>query len=365
LKGVRKVIKSYLFQYWPFWVAMIPTICLVVLIVKRGVTLTNDSHMFLCAANSWAETGQLNMCDGSPFVLSAIGFPVLLSLFEDPIRVFFFLLPILVYGHLVSWLYFFKKAFVDKTALILASIALICGLPMFFPFLFLWSEGGCLFVLAAGTLSMQKAIESNHPKWWWIVGLCYGMAVFFRFAALFLVIPLCVGYVTTRKIYAKQIGCILLVCAVLCLLMLFRVWYLTGAFDGNRTSMQHGVFEVLVGAFQSIVCWLAPVSCIWHVSVLLLGMLMFVTLAIYSRWPVNMVVCSYFILVVYTASRTEIEYDERLFVPIYPFFVLCSVDVFAKAKTKKWGNYWAFGGAFLWVTYMIARFCKNMALWAS
>jgi hypothetical protein len=353
-------------NYWEWLLPILPVIILSLLLNRHGIRLTFDSQHFLCAAQSFAQSGKLTTCNGGPMVLSAIGFPVLLSFFPNIPYAYALLSLLLLWLTMGFWLKSVKETIQEKSKAFLASWGIVFGLPFFFPFLFLWSEGPFLLLLSIGfwALLQFEREESNTS----LLILCstFTLSLSLRFAGIFIVFPTLLALLYSKWSSEKKspVAFCFLPPLLIVLGMWGRMYVLSRSVFGHREKSHLAVWKVIEQSFSVPSNWLIPSSYIGHGTLLLF----FAIVGLSFRWGKKswMWVClCYIASIVLSASLSEVEYDERIFAPIYPLFMIAFLQVFEFHKDIPWRRYLSQFLAILWCSYTLIRFVKNVLFWYS
>lgn len=85
---------------------------------------------------------------------------------------------------------------------------------------------------------------------------------------------------------------------------------------------------------------------------------------LYSKQIWGTVFCIVYLSgIVISASTSEVEYDERLFVPIYPLLIVTVAEAHMHWEKKRVLWYIGQGLGVAWCGYVAFRFVKNAIFW--
>lgn len=342
--------------------ALLPVALLFYLLQLKGIRITFDSQQFLCAAHSFSTVGKLVTCDGQPMVLSAVGYPVLLSFFPSPETAHPFLS---LFFHFITvwvWLAVVRDTFQEIRYQALAACLLLFGLPLFFPFLFLWSEGLFLALFSVGFWGLKKFEEKEETHFLIWATAYFTFALTVRYAGMFVLFPLFFKLLyenwKTEKREAILLSFLPMVLVIVG--MAFRNLSLTETLQGHREKSVFTVGEVIEQCAVTLVNWVLPSSSLGMGASVLVGAIAILSLLLERS---ALVWIFYWLCIVLSSSFTEVEHDERLFSVIYPLFVFSGIDILKKGEGTNQNAYIPHIIAVLWGGYVLARFCKNFLLW--
>ncbi|MBA4145871.1 MAG: hypothetical protein C0523_08920 [Cytophaga sp.] len=136
-----------------------------------GLLLTHDSYNYLSAAKSFREHGQLLAITGDPYIYWPPLFPVLLSLFREPLKVMMWthLILFVAIGSIMAIIA--ERLIQHKIVRGICMISLMCGVHLIMNSVFLWSE--LLFIFLALILSYYLP-KSNELSSAFVTSLVLG-----------------------------------------------------------------------------------------------------------------------------------------------------------------------------------------------
>lgn len=318
------------------------------------------------------QKGNLLQCDGLPLTLYAPGFPILLAIFEwtglSPTAGASLCALACFFTFQCCWVSILLKALPPSHFRWIASGTLAFSTPTLLPFVFIWTEGPfvCCIALAVYALQHWQIQPSNRYLFGMTIALC--LSICFRFAGFFLAAPiLAYSFAIGTKAVRKQLVYSSLAVTTTFLLLLLRNHFLVSDAMGHRASSLLTLWPTLQETSGHIMQWVLPLSFNEFAFPSLLATVLFcvichrqLSLAEHVLW--QYLLPFYFFGVTSYALHAEILVDERLFVPIYPFFVWM-VAAALQLWQQRNNIWWPTLVAYSWLLVTIVRYAKNVAFW--
>ena len=329
------------------------------LLFNRDLLLTFDSYNFLCGANTFKSTLKLFMCDFTPMVLSPPGYSIFLSAFilESPC------FSCLVY----CWYSIIKQEITDDFVFVFASLQMAAALPLFYVHLFVWSEGLFVFLISTGLFSYYRFKVQNNVYWLILFATAFGLSVTVKYIGLLIFVSIVLGSLLSNKNAFRKYQYFILCIPLLSFIgVILNNYNSSGSFTGIRPFLNRDGFEILQSCSGVIFNWVAPANLIpsifWVLFILGFSLVTLYFSKASFIWASTFI--GFFLFLFISAWRTDIEYDERLFVPIFPFFVMLIFNLLQNIPNFK--SVFYFRNAFLiyWTVYSFLRLGKNVIEWA-
>lgn len=348
-----------------------PSIALLTyLLFKRGLSLTFDSYNFLCGADTFKRFLTLYMCDGSAMILSPPGYSIFLSSFIlSPISLHYTYIftTVFMYGFtLYCWHLIFKEEITDNYIFAFACLQIATGLPLFYIHLFIWSEGLFVFFISTGLLSFYKFKAQNSVYWLILFVTSFALSITVKYIGLIIFVSIALGGLLSNKKTFKGYQYFILGIPLFLFLGLILINnLLADSFTGIRPFLNRDGFEVLQSCSGVIFNWVAPANFFPPIFstlfILVLSFLSFYFDRSHFKWAITFF--AFFLFLFISAWRTDIEYDERLFVPVFPFFMMLVFNLLQDIPRLKPLFYLRNAFFILWTTYAFLRLGKNVIQW--
>ncbi len=349
----------------------LPAIALLSLILlKHGLSLTFDSYNFLCGADTFNKTSRLLMCDRSAMVLSPPGFSLFLSLFiasPNSLHDIYLLVTIILYSlTLVCWYFIFCQEIKEDLVLLFATLQLATALPLFYVHLFVWSEGLFLFLTSFGILSFFRFKEHDKICWVVLCAISFSISITVKYVGLLMFVSLVLGDIITVKKTFKRSQYIALCFPLLVFgYLMLRNYSIAGTFTGIRPFLNRDAAEIFQSCAGVILHWVMPSNIFPTVFsvlfVVVLGLGCWFMLKRNQVWAI--LFFSFFLFLYVSAWRTDIEYDERLFVPVFPVFIMFVMGLLEGLPRITSLYYLRNFFLVYWTVYSIFRLGKNVIQW--
>ena len=343
---------------------------LALVLLLRDITYTYDSYNFLCGALSFKEKGRILMCDNSYMTLSPPGFSVFLSFFLSEAKAIsgiYKISTIIVYGlTLICWINIVKRELKDYKFIVFAFLLIAVALPLFYVHLFLWSEGIFLLLFSFGVLSLSNFKENLLLKWLLLAILSFCLSVTVRYAGIVLYILYFTGWIYAQKIKFRREQIFILCLPLIVTASFIAVnYFLDNFFFGERPFLNRHFLEILNASLKVICNWMVPIDgiTVWFRLLILISGLLLLSCYNKNNLPWLLTLVGYFFFIVYSAYMTDIEYDERLFAPVYPIFIICVFKSLSQLPKTKFTNWGVLLFLILWTLYSSFRSGKNILMW--
>ena len=196
--------------------------------------------------------------------------------------------------------------------------------------------------------------------------LAFSISVLIRYIGIIFYLIFLMDFLLARRCKSiKRLHLIFLLLPIVIIVLLFKLNFnQTNTFTGSRDFLNRSLILILKSISGTIIGWIVPLkNLIKELPVLIL--LILTGTAFYQRRKLiwHALFTLYLLVIITCAYFTDIEFDERLFVPIYPVFLIITFSIMDHLYSLKNNKAIYYLVLLIWLTYNLIRLFKNFFMW--